>query len=199
MTSSILHRFRQLRAWSGVRFEVVHGGRRMAEIRALRARTYEACMPYMLAAHGVADAYDARAIHVLAFRGDRLVGALRLVPSPGIETAEYFPGWAAHVDDRPMLELGRFVVDPAEQHAGIGTRLVAEAIRWASPRTEYHGLVAFARESMARRFFRMGMRVVERREAIEGKSPEPYYLLMGTRRDRARFFRHMVGLSRFGR
>ena len=95
------------RDWAGLGQDGLH------DLLALRCAVFvvEQASPYL-----DVDGRDREAAHLLALEGERLVGALRLLP-PGDDGAVW---------------LGRIVVAPPARGAGLGRRLLAEGLARAA-------------------------------------------------------------------
>lgn len=187
MSTGTLDLPQHLQTQKGLACYAVADRRELAAIAELREEVYIRCMPHMLGQ--VTDLHDARAVHFVARLDGRVVGAMRLLPPP-FEAARYFPEWETNIrSGARLMELGRFVVAPEEQGNGIGALLVDRMIEWVLANPEVDGVLAYSRESMAKHFFRMGMRVIAKSERLEGKAGEPYYLMAAYKGDQRLFYK----------
>lgn len=83
---------------------------------------------FLLTPEEVEDRYDAKAIYVLAYRRESLVGLARLVPhtSYGLQTTNWFPlHFPQYIKPKRLSEISRFIV--SSEYRG-GRRFVALGI-----------------------------------------------------------------------
>lgn len=148
------------------------------EIADLREQVYRGKLPHMLAEGAPIDSDDERAYHFVARRDGVAVAALRLLPPP-FEADALFPDLVAVL--RPgghYIELGRLVGAAGTGEVGASRVLALHALVWGLDRTQFDGLIAYARERASNHFRLLGMEVATRVEHAPGRAEQPYVLLV---------------------